>query len=77
MLESGNEELYGKLFLPSVPYVRWLEFLYSLNFLRCNQCDVHNDPPDYYDFDEPGDDYYYYYHGKVRVNEKFLNIVSF
>ena len=45
-------------------------FFNCSNVLRCNECDVHNDPPDYYDFDEPGDDYYYYYHGKVKVNEK-------
>ena len=45
-------------------------FFNCSNVLRCNECDVHNDPPDYYDFDEPGDDYYYYYHGKVKVNEE-------
>ncbi|CAG5109718.1 Oidioi.mRNA.OKI2018_I69.chr2.g4221.t1.cds [Oikopleura dioica] len=34
---------------------------------HCKYCDIHNEEPIFYDYENPGDDYYYYYHGKESV----------
>ena len=34
---------------------------------HCKYCDIHNEEPNFYDYENPGDDYFYYYHGKESV----------